>query len=85
MKTLHDKLVKYGFVKLNYFWYFWYITLLDRGVYNKSSISKILYADLNIGKARSILLEYDKIWRVFKTNKYLYISTINNQLYKLKL
>ena len=23
MKTLHDKLVKYGFVKLNYFWYFW--------------------------------------------------------------
>lgn len=85
MKTLHDKLVKYGFVKLNYFYYFWYVLLLDKGVYNKIDYSKMLYNEINIGKARSILLESDEIQGVFKTKKHLYLFNFYNNLYRLKL
>ncbi len=85
MKTLEDKLVKYGFVKLNYFWYFWYVVLQDRGVYTKETIGKILYSEMNIGKAKSLVMECSDMWKVFKTNKYLYVSTINSQIYRFKL
>jgi len=85
MKTLHDKLVKYGFVKLNYFWYFWYVLLLNKGVYNKIDYSKMLYNQLNIGKARSLLLEYTNIQCVFKSKKNLYLLDFKNNLYRLKL
>lgn len=85
MKSLEEKLLKYGFVKLNYFWYFWYIVLHHRGVSTKTNISKILYAEMNIGKAKSLVMECNDMWRVFKTKKYLYISTINSQIYRLKL
>ena len=85
MKTLQDKLVKYGFSKVNYFYYFWYVLLLDKGVYNKIDYSKILYNELNIGKARSLILEFNEIQGVFKTKKYLYLFDFYNNLYKLKL
>lgn len=85
MKTLHEKLVKYGFVKVNYFYYFWYIILLDKGVYNKIDCSKILYNELNIGKARSLLLESINIQGVFKTKKHLYLFDFNKTIYRLKL
>lgn len=85
MNTLESKLLKYGFSKVNYFYYFWYVLLLDKGVYNKIDYSQILYKELNIGRARSVLLELNEIQGVFKTKKYLYLFDYYNNLYKLKL
>lgn len=85
MNTLESKLLKYGFAKVNYFWYFWYVLLLDKGVYNKIDYSKMLYNELNIGKARSLLLEYTTIQGVFKSKKHLYLLDFKNNLYRLKL
>jgi len=82
MKTLQDKLVKYGFVKLNYFWYFWYIVLQGRGVYKEEDTKRLIYKYVGVGKAKSLCMEVNSIWIVFLIKDTLYISTMNGELYK---